>query len=130
MKVLKNFWIFSFAFFGIVLMLASGCSKKDDTPTPAVVSVSNTTWDATIVSGTTSWHADITFNADGTTKYDEPSNPGVYLSYGTYTLTGDKIHFGIGMDPSYVFDGTITGNSMTGTYLFGSETKTWTAVKR
>jgi hypothetical protein len=116
----------------IILMLTPGCKKKDDTtPTPNPVSVSNTTWDATIIySATTSWHADITFNEDGTTKYDEPADPGSYLSYGTWTLTGSKIHFGIGLDPNFIFDGTISGNSMSGTFVSGTETKTWSAVKR
>lgn len=95
------------------------------------LNISNTTWDATLIHSTTyQWHADVTFNANGTTKYDEPSSPGVYLTYGTWTLTGDKIHFGIGLDPAYIFDGIIIGNNMNGTYTFGTDTKTWSALKR
>jgi len=113
---------------GVIIILSSSCKKDDENNNP---SVSVTTWDVTVVYDTaTTWHADVTFNADGTTKYDEPSAPGVYLSYGTWTLTGDKIHFGIGMDPDMVFDGTVTGNTMSGSFVSGGKTRTWSAVKR
>jgi hypothetical protein len=92
--------------------------------------IKNTTWDVTIVFNTsTSWHADVTFYADGKTKYDEPASPGAYLTYGIWNLTNDKIHFDIGLGTSYIFDGTITDNSkMSGTFVYGGTTKTWSAV--
>jgi len=119
--------------------------KVDFTPTDAVTynvvsktvkinvlyNLNNTTWDVLIIYDVNnSWHADVVFNSDGTTKYDEPDSPGVYLSYGVWTMTGNNIHFGIGLDPNYVFDGTIVGNTMSGTFKFGTATKTWSAIKK
>ena len=128
-QIVKN-WIFPLAIIGVLFMLAGSC-KKDKDETPAPLSVSGTTWDILVVyDTTTSWHADITFNADGTSKYDEPSDPGAYLSYGTWTLTNNKIHFSIGLDPNYIFDGTVVGNTVSGTYIFGAGTKVWSGVKR
>lgn len=96
------------------------------------LNIDNTTWDVLINNGNSSWHADVTFYADGTTKYDEPANPGVYLSYGTWTITDDKIHWDVDptLDPNYVFDGTIVNNTMSGTYVFNTETPAWSAVKK
>lgn len=131
MKNFTKIWIYSLVILGVFILLSSSCKKKDDNTNPTPVTVSNTTWDVTIVyDSSTTWHADVTFNADGTTKYDEPSDPGAFLSYGTWKLTGDKIHFGIGMDPNMVFDGTITGNAMSGSFVSGGKTRTWSAIKR
>lgn len=45
----------------------------------------DTVWDFHLIhSATTDWHADVTFYADSTTKYDEPSDPGTYTTYGTW----------------------------------------------
>jgi uncharacterized protein (TIGR02145 family) len=95
--------------------------------------INNTTWDVTIyVSSIASYHADVTFYADGTTKYDEPSSPGSYLSYGTWTLTDDKIHWVLDSSrPNiYLFDGTVINNTMSGTYTFASDNLPWSAVKK
>jgi len=101
---------------------------------PPMIDINNTTWDVTINNPPNGfWHADVTFYADGTTKYDEPSSPGSYLSYGTWKLTGDKIHWVLDSSStsnSYVFDGTVVNSTMSGTYTFGSETPTWSAVKK
>lgn len=89
--------------------------------------INNTTWDVTIFfNSTTSWHADITFYVDGTMKYDEPANPGLYLTYGVWSLNEDKIHWTV----PYVFDGTISGVTMSGTFVYGTQIKNWSAVKR
>lgn len=105
--------------------------KKYETP---IIDIRNTTWDVTIfVSSIASFHGDVTFNPDGTTLYDEPSSPGSFLSHGSWTLTGDKIHFSIDntLPPdSYVFDGTIVGNNMSGTYVFNLTNHPWSAVKK
>lgn len=93
--------------------------------------INNTIWDVTIFfNATTSWHADVTFNANGTTKYDEPEFPGVYLTYGVWSTNNNSIHWSMGMDPDYIYNGTITGNTMSGTFIYNGETKTWSAVKR
>ena len=128
MRTILKFQIYVLIIFGFGLIFAISCKKSDDTST--VVSIGNTTWDATIGPSTASWHADIKFNADGTTTYDEPSSPGTYLSHGTYTLSGNKIHFNIGLDPYYIFDGTISGNNMSGTYSYNTEARPWSATKR
>ncbi|HKK59687.1 MAG TPA: hypothetical protein VJ937_09425 [Salinivirga sp.] len=95
----------------------------------------STMWDFLIeYDANTSWHADVNFYPDGTTMYDEPSNPGQYTTYGTWTLNGDTLHYD--MDASdttnayYQFTGTFSGNTMSGTFTYGDEPdKTWSAVK-
>ncbi len=97
----------------------------------AVIDIKNTTWDVTIIfNATTTWHADVTFYEDGTTKYDEPANPGVYLTYGTWSLNNNQIHWDIGLGSSYIFDGTIKDYSMSGTFVYAGEIKTWSAIKK
>ena len=90
----------------------------------------DTVWDFTIIySSTLSWHANVTFKADGTTIYDEPDSPGVYTAYGDWTLTGDKIHWYLdkAREKAFTFDGIVSGNKMSGT--FTPEKRAWTAVK-
>lgn len=98
---------------------------------PYLEIINNSTWDVTIFfNSSTSWHADVTFYSNGTTKYDEPSYPGLYLSYGKWSLSGNQIHWDIGPGSSYIFDGTIKDNSMSGTFVYVGETKTWSAIKK
>jgi hypothetical protein len=92
--------------------------------------INNTTWDVTLGQSPNQWHADVTFYENGTTKYDEPANPGMYLTYGVWSTNGNLIHWSIGLDPDYIFDGTIAGDNMSGTYVWASQTVTWSAVKR
>lgn len=100
-------------------------------------SLDDTTWDFTIVFDTTNpantWHADVTFNADGTTVYDEPAYPGVYLTYGTWSLNGNTLNYDLdssSSSTSYQFTGTLSQNTMNGTFTFGTTSdKTWYAVK-
>lgn len=89
-----------------------------------------TTWDFHLIySEDTSWHADVIFNEDGTTVYDEPECPGCYTSYGIWELNGNELYYEMdeGMTNAYVFTGTISENTMSGTWNFGAETKQWTA---
>ena len=96
-----------------------------------ISSVANTTWDVTVFfNSTNSWHADVTFNADGTTKYDEPDSPGVYLRYGKWSIDNNKIHWDIGFPGFYIFDGIVTGNSMNGKFLYSGTLRNWSAIKR
>jgi len=93
--------------------------------------INNTTWDVTIFfNATTKWHANVTFNADGTTKYDEPDNPGLYLTYGVWSMNNDHIRWSMGLDPNYIFKGSVFENTMSGSFVFGGLTKNWIAVKR
>lgn len=103
-------------------------TKKGTVSKPVVLK--DTTWDVTIIySSALSWHANVTFFADGTTKYDEPDSPGVFTSYGAWTLTGDKIHWYLdkAREANWSFDGTVTDNTITGT--FSPAARVWTAKK-
>lgn len=98
---------------------------------PIIDNIINTTWDVTIFfNSSTTWHADVTFLPDGTTRYDEPDFPGLYLSYGKWSLISNKIHWDIGPGDSYVFDGTVIGDTMSGTFVYAGAIKTWSAVRR
>lgn len=94
-----------------------------------------TTWDFLLVhDSNTSWHADVIFNANGTTVYDEPSSPGSYLSNGTWSLNGNILTYDLDSSDNanthYQFTGTLLENTMSGTYTFGAEpNKNWSAVK-
>jgi hypothetical protein len=94
----------------------------------------NTTWDFVIrYSETGFWHADVTFYADGTTRYDEPHAPGLYLSYGTWSMECNTLYYIMDYsrrhEYAYHFTGTLSGNTMSGTCTFGPEwTFTWTAT--
>lgn len=92
--------------------------------------LNDTTWDVTVVySAELSWHANVTFKADGSTIYEETAYPGQYTSYGQWTLTGNKIHWILdkAREKLWSFDGIVTGNKISGT--FDSGKRVWTAVK-
>ena len=100
----------------------------------ATSSLDATTWDFLLIHSTTvSWHANVIFNADGTTVYDEPSSPGTYLTYGTWSLNGNILTYDMdssSTSTSYQFTGTLLNNTMSGTYTFGTDPdKTWNATK-
>jgi hypothetical protein len=97
-------------------------------------SLDDTTWDFLLIhSANDSWHADVLFNADGTTVYDEPSSPGTYLTNGTWSLNGNVLTYDMdssSTNTSYQFTGTLSNNTMSGTFTFGTDPdKTWSAVK-
>lgn len=98
-------------------------------------SLDSTTWDFLLIhDSNTSWNADVFFKADGTTVYDEPANPGLYTTYGTWSLNGNTLSYDMdstdATNTSYQFTGTLSTNTMSGTYTFGtSPDKTWTATK-
>ena len=94
----------------------------------------NTTWDFIVTYRENDfWHADVTFYADGTTRYDEPADPGTFLCYGTWSMECNTLYYI--MDYSerheywYHLTGTLSGNTMSGTCTFTPEwTFTWTAT--
>lgn len=97
-------------------------------------SLDETTWDFLIVyDPNQSSNADVTFNADGTTLYDEPSSPGTYTTNGTWSLNGNVLTYDIDTDPnnnsSYLFTGTLSNNTMSGTFTHYSGVLNWTATK-
>lgn len=99
------------------------------------ISLINTTWDFTVNwSETVSWHADVTFYADGTTMYDEPEYPGIYTMYGTWSLNGDVLDYIMDasgrFDPYYHFTGTLSGNTMNGTFTNWDGLRPWSATLR
>lgn len=87
-------------------------------------------WDFTFLwNGEPRWNADVIFNADGTTIYDEPASPGTYYYEGTFVLDGTDLTYdmiGESSNDGYEMPGTISGKTMTGTYFSGNQT--WTAV--
>jgi len=79
------------------------------------------------------WHADVIFNPDSTTVYDEPSSPGTYTSYGVWSLNGNTLDYNLDSSTTngvYEFTGTLNGNTMIGTFLFpGYPDAAWTAIE-
>jgi hypothetical protein len=97
------------------------------------ISLINTTWDFTVnYSETVLWHADVTFYPDGTTKYDEPDDPGIYVFYGTWSMEGNILFYIMdssgGLGTNYQFTGTLSGITMNGTFTLGDGTGTWSAT--
>lgn len=66
----------------------------------------------------------VDFFSNGTAKWDEPSNPGVYTQYGTWTVGHDTLYYNFLGDPqatSYIFTGIVVdGNTMSGTFTWGN----------
>lgn len=99
-------------------------------------SLAGTTWvydiNATTSNGNqTGWVAELTFNADGTTFYTEPDSPGVYDYNGTWEVIGNNVNVVVDETGSWFLElnGTISGNSMSGTWEFNG-TQTWTAIPK
>jgi hypothetical protein len=95
--------------------------------------LTGTTWDFFhTFSAQISWHANVTFNADGTTKYDEPDSPGTYLNIGKWKIANNILTFALKGDytaTSYVYTGITSSTGLTGTFNFGTDApKVWTAV--
>ena len=97
--------------------------------------LSNTKWAFLLnYSATNSnYPGDVDFYDDGTTRWDEPSEPGVYTTYGTWSVQGDTVMYNLLGDPaatSYIFTGTVVGGaSMSGTFTWASApSKTFTAT--
>ncbi|NEM98180.1 hypothetical protein [Pontibacter burrus] len=95
-------------------------------------SLAGTTWSMLFkYSATIEWYADVAFKADGTTVYDEPDAPGVYLTYGTWKVTGNQLTYD--MDAAddnprnYVLTGTFNADKMSGTFTHGPSDLPWTA---
>lgn len=109
-------------------------SKETTYSTEQILNTSaleETIWDFLMIHDTnTSWHADVTFNSDGTTWYEEPN--GGSQAIGTWLLNGNTLSYNLGGDPnatSYVFTGTFFENTMSGTYTFDNDPdKTWSAT--
>ncbi|WP_264559060.1 fibronectin type III domain-containing protein [Flavobacterium sp. N2270] len=91
-------------------------------------------WNFLINNSGSSWNADVTFNADGTTVYDEPSDPGTYLTNGTWSLNGNILTYDMDSseptNASYQFTGTLLNSTMSGTFTWsGSPDQTWSAIE-
>lgn len=77
---------------------------------------------------------DVDFFADKTTKWDEPTSPGVYTTFGTWTVNAAVVTYNFTGDntaASYIYTGTVVNNStMSGTFTWGiNPPKTFTATK-
>lgn len=99
------------------------------------LSLANRIWRFHVVySETVSWYADVQFNANGTTVYDEPDNPGFFLTLGTWEFIGDVLHYDLDSsndDNTFLqLTGTFTeNNELEGVISYGSEDKPWTATE-
>lgn len=98
-------------------------------------SLAGTKWDFTINyvgKNKVKWNADVTFNEDGTTVYDEPESPGAYLTKGTWSLEGNNLTYNFDSeDPNrsdMIFKGVISEKTMSGTWSYGKAT-TWSAIE-
>ncbi|HSM64409.1 MAG TPA: hypothetical protein VK833_10765 [Gillisia sp.] len=111
-------------FFRIFATTASGTYYSEEVSF-ATLDFKDSKWDITFPrNNNQTWNADVNFYADGTTLYDEPAAPGVYLLEGTYVLDGTDLTYN--MTDGYILVGTISGKTMSGTYAEGKWT--WTAV--
>ncbi len=107
---------------------SSGVTYGDD-ETYATSTLEDTLWDFYIklydpqYQEPSEWHADVLFNTDGTTVYDEPDYPGLYTEYGDWSLNGNTVTYlmtsGSNGD-NYLFTGTLQGNTMSGTFTWGN----------
>jgi hypothetical protein len=117
-------------FFRIFATTATGTYYSEEVSF-STLDFNDSKWDFTFPYGTSQWNADVNFNADGTTLYDEPAAPGMFLAEGTYVLDGTGLTYdmdaGNSEDP-YLLTGTISGKTMSGTYAWGEDTRAWTAV--
>ncbi len=99
-------------------------------------SLAGTTWDFLFKhTETITWNGDVTFNADGTTAYDEPAEPGVYYTEGIWSMTGNQLTYIMDSSKenpqSYVFTATLEDETMIGTYTFGeNDNRPFTATER
>lgn len=97
-------------------------------------SLDDSTWNFLINNSGSSWNADVTLNSDGTAVYDEPSSPGTYLTYGTWSLSGNVLTYDMDSseptNASYQFTGTLLNSTMSGTFTWsGSPDQTWSAIE-
>ena len=96
-------------------------------------SLNDTTWDFFMISITDSnsfWHADVTFNADGTTIYTEP-NSGNQPFIGSWSLNDNTLEYELYSSTTEpIFLGVLFENAMNGTFSLNNETVlTWEAIK-
>ena len=138
-KIISNLTANTTYYFKIYATNINGTAYSEEVPY-TTSSLAGTTWDFLLVHDPTNpneyygyWHADVTFNEDGTTVYDEPDFSGTYTTYGTWSLDENTLNYDLDSSEDsntrYQFKGIITKNSMEGTYNFGSENKTWSATK-
>jgi len=96
----------------------------------------NTKWEFRLNYGSSNsnYPGDVDFFDNGTTQWEEPDYPGLYTTYGTWSVDADTVTYYMAGDPtavSYVFTGTVVnGDTMSGTFTWGSDPdKTFTATK-
>jgi len=115
-------------FFKIFATTASGTYYSEEVSI-STLDFKDSKWDILYKQGNSEWHGDVNFYADGTTLYDEPDYPGIYLDEGTYVLAGTDLTYdmiGSNSEDQYMLLGTISGKTMSGT--FGEGLYTWSAV--
>lgn len=67
------------------------------------------------------------FYSDGTTKYDEVDEPGVFTEYGKWSLQGNTVTYQMSddMPDDYIFTGELNENTLSGTFIFGAYDDNW-----
>jgi len=118
-------------YFRVYVIDSEGTSYSEE-QVFSTLGLADTTWDFEFFVGdVSSWNADVTFNADGTTLYDEPSNPGENLANGTWSLEGNILTYDLDTTDliyTYVIDGTLFENTMSGTWDEGMQS--WNAIPK
>jgi hypothetical protein len=115
-------------FFRVFATTASGTYYSEEV-SYSTLDFKDSNWDLHYVQSNGEWNADVNFKADGTTHYDEPANPGIFLYDGTYVLDGTDLNYDMDASDSedrFLLTGTISGKTMSGTFDVGAST--WTAV--
>lgn len=96
-------------------------------------SLAGTKWDFHFLhNDELNWHADVTFYEDGTVFYTEPAYPGVYDSWGTWSLEGNILTYDIEGDGGghYILTGKVESDKkMSGTYTYLDRNPAWVAEK-
>lgn len=98
--------------------------------------LAGTTWKATYRhTEENSWIAHVEFHEDGTAFYTEPAAPGIYDSWGEWSMEGNILTYDMFPEDegeSYVLTGEVIENEMSGTYTFqtndGMTHRPWDAV--
>lgn len=76
----------------------------------------------------------INFYDDGTTKFDEIGvGQGYFITYGTWSLNGNTLSYSFNStdpnNPEYLYIGTLSGTTMSGTYTYSNGPGTWSAIQ-
>lgn len=108
----------------------------DDNQSFSTLSLKNTNWKFATYYPRNQYtiNSVVNFFSNGTTKFDELGNTaGLFITYGTWTNEGNVVTYvWEGNNPNnstYVYTGTISGLTITGTFTHPGDPGTWNAVR-